>query len=157
MIPHLQQTDIAIITKDKVATTFSGLKCQLLRRIEFVRNNRAARTRTYKVRTDLVCYEESQELVYDKPNTSSIVLKQRLVTKEQREDWTPKTYDATKIDALDAQIAKMLPKGLGRYDKELKEQQLGLLLLTQQEAAWGVASTQWQPFSAEDLVIDLDK
>lgn len=156
MTPQITPYDIAIITKDNVAKTFSGIDCRVLRRIEFIQNNYGASSRTYKVRTDLVRYEESEELVYDDENKGSILPKQRLVVMEQREDWTAKTYTRGQINALAVELAQLLPEDLERYDKDIKELQLGLLMLTKQEAAWGIAADQWQLFNKEDLIIDTE-
>lgn len=155
MTPQPTPTDIAIITKDNVAKTFDGTDCCVLRRIEFVRDNYAASSRTYKVRTDLVRYEESEELVYDDENKATTTTKQRLVVMEEREAWTPKTYSRAEINALDAQLSKLLPEGLDRYNKDIAELQMGLLVLTKKEASWGIAADQWQLCNKEDLIIDV--
>lgn len=155
MIPPLTPFNIAIITKDNVAKTFSGIDCRVLRRIEFVRENYSAASRTYRVRTDLVRYIESEELVYDENNKATMATKQRLVVEEQREEWTAKTYDRAKINELTTALTKLLPKGLDSYDTDIKKLQLGLLVLTKKEAAWGIAPDQWQLFNKEDLIIDV--
>ena len=144
-----QITDIAIITNDALAKTFNGTDCHLLRRIDFVRNNLHASSRTYKVRTDLVCYVESEELENNEATT-----KQRLTTIEEREAWRPITLSREQINALNAQTTELLPEGLDRYDKDIKELQLGLLLLTKQENAWSVAVDQWRELLAAELLID---
>ena len=150
-------TDIAIITNDPVAKTFNGTDCRVLRRIEFVRPNYGASSRTYKVRTDLVRYEESEEIVYDKDNKPTIATKQRLTTIEEREAWRSITLSRAEINALDAQITELLPEGLDSYDRDIKKLQLGLLMLTKQEVAWGVAVSQWRELNSKDLIIDLEE
>ena len=147
-----QITDIAIITNDALAKTFNGTDCHLLRRIEFVRPNYGASSRTYKVRTDLVCYEETEELVYDENNETTT--KQRLTTIEEREAWRPITLSREQINALDAQTTELLPEGLDSYDRDIKKMQLVLLVLTQQENAWGVVADQWHELTAEELLIN---
>ena len=155
MISQPKHKDLAIITKTAVAKTFDGIACRLLRRIQFVRYNYGHGSRTYIVRTDLVRYVESEEVVYDANNQSSIQKKNRLIAAEQREDWAEKTYSYKEIIDLDALISKQLPTGLTRPQKDMKEMQLGLLALTKKEKAWGIDPAEWIAFNSADIIQDI--
>ena len=154
MIP--QPTDIAIITKDAVATTYKNQKAHLHAVIVPVGDDPTAKVRLYKVRTDLAVYVPIEVPVLDADDnpTGEMETKQQLTIVEQRQDWSEQRISYAEIDAFAAAVADAIPSGLTKTEIELLQLALVFKMERQNTAPWGVDASQWRLRTPADLLID---
>ena len=152
MIP--QTTDIAIITKDAVATTYKNQEAHLHAVIVPVSDDPTAKVRLYKVRTDLAVYVPVEVPILDADGnpTGDTDPKQQLTIVEQRQDWSPQRISYAEIDAFAAAVAAAIPSGLTKTETELLQLALVFKMERQKIAPWGVDADQWRLRTDNDLI-----
>ncbi|WP_136464952.1 hypothetical protein [Flagellimonas onchidii] len=158
----LKTTDIAVITTGTVENTFDNVNAYLHAVIESVKDDNVSRTRTYKVRTDLVGYKDVELPVldedgnpkFDENGNMETEIKEQLIWLEQKQDWALQTFTYDQIDGFADVVAAQIPEGLTRTQKDIAELQAIFLAKRREDAPWGIAASKWRSRTNEDLLKD---
>lgn len=159
----ISNSDITIITTEVVEKTFENKDAYLHGVIKVVKDDEQTQKRTYKVRTDLVGYENIEVPKLDENSVQEIdendnpifETKQLLVWLEQKQDWSEQTYSYDEIDAFTEQLVPLIPTGLTRTQRDIAELNAMFLIQRQNVAPWGIAPDKWKIRTKEDLLKDL--
>ncbi|WP_271407437.1 hypothetical protein [Tenacibaculum soleae] len=160
MKQSFNKSDIAIITTDIVEKTFDNKDAYLHGMIKIVKDNEQTQKRTYKVRTDLVGYEnielpklnENNVQELDENDNPIFETKQILVWLEQKQDWSEQVFSYNEIDAFIEQLAPLIPSNLTRTQQDRFELNMMFLIKRQSVASWGISSDKWRVRIEEDLL-----
>jgi hypothetical protein len=142
---------LAIITKNKVDTTFEGVQAYLHAEILPIDDDPMKGIRRFKVRTDLVDYIETNVGIDEEGNT---ITENRLTVLEVKQPWAVQVLTYAEIDALAEQVEQLIPKTLSRTQRDTLETKIMFLEKRKQDAPWGIDANQWRLREDADLVQD---
>lgn len=157
MTQLIKQTDIAIITTEAVDKTFDNQDAYLHGMIVPLKDDTTRQERSYKVRTDMVGYQEVEVPITKENGSTTAETKLQLVWLEQKQDWSVHSFSYAQIDAFATQVAPLLPEGLGRTAHDMLELQLMFLSLRKQEGPWGIVAEKWRLRTNDDLLKNIEK
>ena len=145
-------TKISIITNKKVDKTFESEDCLLQRTILNTYKDVEKRQKRYVILTERCNYVDQQIPIVDEEGnpvldedgnptyTTNTVLK--VLSKKDSE--TVRTFSFDEINGLYDAIKDQIPSGLSKIDEENLEEQIALLVLTQQDKPYGTAPEDWE-------------
>jgi hypothetical protein len=160
----LRNSDTAIITTQVFEKDFSNNDCFLLGRIKFVTEDEITGEQIYKVRTDLVYYQDytkiitpAVEEVRDQEDNIVIAgtpavteLRQRLILSEEKQKWSEQKVSVDEYNAFNLAITPLVPEGMLPKQAENLKMQLVFLNQRKADAPWGT-NDDWEVFNIEDL------
>lgn len=148
----MNKRQLAIITTEPVDTTFDNQPVYIHAEILPVSDDPINQKRVYKVRTDLVGYEEFEVEELDPDNELVKVIKQKLVVLEEKQKWSPQTFSYDQINQLAIQMEGLIPEGLSRTERDVLE--LKTMFLFERKAAqpWGIPAEKWKIREESDLI-----
>lgn len=139
---------LAIITKEKVDTTFENEPAYLHAEILPVFDDPINEKRRYKVRTDMVGYKD---VVVGQDENDDDIIEQHLTWLETKQDWSAQELTYAEINVFATQLEPMIPEGLSKIERDILELKTMFLLKRQEDAPWGVAPDKWRIRTEEDL------
>ncbi|MDB0601062.1 hypothetical protein PL373_09640 [Tenacibaculum maritimum] len=151
---QIKETDIALITVEKVDYSFKNIHCfYVARMIQLPSNNPT--TRVYKIRTDLADYKTIN--IENTLTNGTIVLDQKLqlVVVEERQEWVRKEFSLTQINQFGEMLKPLIPDGLSETDLEKFKLSQMFLMKRQQDAPWDISAKKWRLLTHEDLIKDI--
>lgn len=136
-----------IITNQDVDTTFEGEPTLLLRTIVSVlkRDDK----KTYTIRTNRCKFVTIDKVIVADDGTESTQTVTGLKILSQKDADRVREFTFSQIDQLYNSIKNQIPLGLTKTESEAIEESIVLLLLTQQENAWGIPADKWIIFDGQ--------
>mgnify|MGYP000495313142 CR=1 FL=1 len=144
--------DVAIITTEAVGKTYENQNAFLQGIIKIVKDDEQAEIRTYKVRTDLVGYQNVEVPESGEDDQQASTPTQKLVWLEQKQDWSLQTFKYAEIDSFMEQLSSLIPSNLPRTQRDKAELATMFLIQRQSDAPWGIPAEKWRIRTAADLL-----
>lgn len=141
---------ISIITNKTVDTTFEGVPCLLKRTITEIRKR--GNIKRYEIVTERCNYQDVEREVLDEngqPTTDEngdfiTETVNELVVINEKDKPSQQVYSFDEINGLYEMIKDQIPSGLTKMQTENIEEQIALLVVTQQDEPWNTNSTDWE-------------
>jgi len=156
---YLTNNDIAIITNDKVETSFNNIDCQLYAVIRLKNDDNENRRKTFEVRTDLVAYKEIKVIndvddtgIIDNDNEPNFEIISKLSFVEQKQGWSMHTFSYDEINAFGQQLNGLIPNELNEIDSEHFKLAMIFLQKRKEDSPWGIDANQWRKVTLDDYI-----
>lgn len=135
---------MSIITNKTVDTTFEGVPCLLKRTItEVIKGGNIKR---YEIVTERCNYQDVEIPVNGDPTATTTVT--TLIAINEKDKPSKKVYSFDEINGLYEMIKDQIPSGLTKMETENLEEQIALLVITQQDKPWGTKAEDWELLNA---------
>jgi len=144
---------ISIITNKAVDKTFEGVDCLLLRTL--TETLKKGNVKRYTIKTERCNYVKVENQILDEDmnpllnedGTPQIETSIELQTLGQKDGSSIRVFSFDEINGLYEMIKDQIPSDLTKMQTENIEEQIALLVITQQDEPWSTVASDWEILS----------